>query len=107
MLNDDIASDLVRDAHADGCIECGAEGCKGCPSAFCDLPELVEHCREWMCPGCVAAFDRHIENKCDGTTCHCPSDGIPLALDEEETTPLPFESMTDVVFGGCRKMEAA
>ena len=34
-----------------------------------------------------------------GDNCEC-SDGVPEEIDGDETTPVPFESMRDVVFGG-------
>jgi hypothetical protein len=106
-MKDALAADLAAETHQE-CIECQAEGCSGCGSSFCDLPRLVEHEREWMCPGCIPAFDAHVANRCTGDVCNCESDGVPVLLadDQEETTPLPFETMNDVVFG-CRKMEAA
>jgi hypothetical protein len=102
MFNDALsemtATDQARDAHADGCIECGAPGCKGCQSAFCELPRLVEHAREWMCPGCVARFDAHVTNRCTGDVCNC--DACPEVIDDEaETTPVPHEPMARMVWG--------
>lgn len=87
-MNDAFAADQARDAHADGCIECQGEGCTGCPAgSACDLPRLVEHEREWMCPGCVSRFDAHVANRCTGDVCNC--DACPELVDDvEETTPV-------------------
>jgi len=84
-MSAETADALVSEAHIE-CIECGEDGCAGCPSAFCDRPRLVEHAREHMHAGCVAAFDRHMDNA-----------AIPLVVDEEETTPIDHEPMALVV----------
>ena len=57
--------DIYRDAHPE-CIECGKAGCIAaeCPRIdSCLETVLVEHEGEYMHAGCVAAFDRHVENK--------------------------------------------
>jgi hypothetical protein len=84
-MSDETAVALVGEAHIT-CIECGGGGCTGCPSAFCELPLLVEHAGEHMHEGCKGAFDRHMDNA-----------AIPLAVDEEETTPIDREPMALVV----------
>jgi hypothetical protein len=74
-LADMAAEDATRDAHI-ACIQCGADGCTGCPGAFCELPALVLHAREHMCSGCRPAFDAHTDN-------------VPELVDDvEETTPV-------------------
>lgn len=32
--------------------------------------------------------------------CDCPSDGVPVLVEGDETTPVPDESMATLVFGG-------
>src|SRR6185312_8257822 len=68
------AEEMHRDAHP-CCLECEQPGClrEDCPSSFCETEALVTHDGELMHARCVAAWDRHIENRCDGTTCHCPA----------------------------------
>jgi hypothetical protein len=88
ILRDMEIDDATRGAHADGCIECSSEGCSGCPAgSACELPRLVEHEGEHMHEGCVAAFDKHTDNRCTGDVCNCETDGVPLTCDIEETTP--------------------
>ena len=84
-MSDEAAGALVSEAHIE-CIECGEDGCTGCPLDSCDRPRLVEHAREHMHAGCKPAFDRHVDNV-----------AIPLAVDEEETTPIDREPMALVV----------
>jgi len=63
MERDMAVEDATREAH-DRCLMCDVEGCKGCPAGSgCELPRLVEHCREWMCPGCVSVFEGFVENE--------------------------------------------
>lgn len=83
-MSDETAEAQMSEAHIE-CIECGEDGCRGCPSAFCDRPRLVEHAGEDMHEGCVAAFNAHTDN------------AIPVAIDEEETTPIDREPMALVV----------
>lgn len=53
----------TREAH-DRCLMCDVEGCKGCPAGSgCELPRLVEHANEYMCPECCSVFDAFIENR--------------------------------------------
>lgn len=85
VLADIDAEMTVSEAHVE-CLMCDAEGCTGCPSAFCDRPRLVEHANEWMCAKCVSTFEGYTDNA-----------AIPLVVDEEETTPIDREPMALVV----------
>jgi hypothetical protein len=89
-MSEEAADDLMAAAHIE-CIQCGADGCKGCPSYFCDLPRLIEHAGEHMHAECVGAFDALTDN------------AVPRYVDEvEETTPVPPETMAVVVAGRLR-----
>ena len=64
-VSDHDAEEIWNDAHP-ACLECGEPGClqDECPTPdSCDLPHAVIHCKEPMHETCVAAFDRHVENR--------------------------------------------
>ena len=102
------AEEMHRDAHP-CCLECEQPGClrEDCPSSFCETEALVTHDGELMHARCVAAWDRHIENRCDGTTCHCPA--APAAVDADPTCKTvvePYQTTAAVSAGWLARLAA-
>jgi hypothetical protein len=76
--------EIHSDAHP-VCEGCGATTCLWQGSCDCNpAPVYVE--RLPFCPECAGAL----------------SDGVPVAVEEPETTPIPAEPMVAMVFGGGR-----
>lgn len=96
--SDAAAEEMYRDSHP-VCLECEQPGCirQDCPSSFCEVEALTTCHGELVHAGCVERFKAHIENRCDGTTCHCPA--VPDAAHADPTcktvveAPVPMASL--------------
>lgn len=96
--SDAAAEEMHRDAHP-CCLECEQPGClpDECPSGACDIEALVTCHGELVHGRCVVAFERHIENRCNGTTCNCPA--APEMVDADPTCKTvvePYETIASV-----------